>query len=116
MNTKDIEKMRKKHPLITEKQKKKQRESTMELITIYAKKAIKKHLLNMKLNETYNAEFGVFKKTAEKELTMTAWIEVPGVDVKTCKEAVKTVAESLGWTFKESPTMQYFGVVSKKKE
>jgi hypothetical protein len=95
--------------------KKKRKKQSPDLVGEVVRKEIKKHLRKMKLFENYVIGFGFFRKTAEKELTMTDWIERPGIDAKKYKDLVKEVAESLGWKFSESPSMRYFGVVLKQE-
>jgi len=72
---------------------------------------IKRNFLELKVNEEYTTEFGIFKKTGEKEITMTMWIELPRNNTKGCIEMVKDIAESLGWRFIKSPSMKYAGTV-----
>ena len=73
-------------------------------------------LNELKIGETWMPEFGWYKKTGEKELTLKVRIYQRFLDTNECLEKVEEILKLLGWTYLVAKDVKDAGRVSKSKE
>lgn len=59
--------------------------------------------------------FGVFERTGGKEITLTARVHCPGVNMNECITRVQLIVEGMGWVFRIADNVKDVELVVKER-
>ena len=72
-------------------------------------------LKGLSIGGSWIPAFGIFERTGDKEVTLTARVHCPGVNMNECITKVQLIVEGMGWVFKIADNIKDVGVVVREK-